>query len=64
MTTPKHFLLNHAISKNLRSRMLDWMVEVLWRMKTNEQTFFLSAYLLDRYIEKSVRLILKILHIN
>jgi len=42
-------LAKHKITENLRARMVDWMVEVLINFKSNDQTFFLSVNLLDRY---------------
>lgn len=39
----------------LRARMVDWMVECLTVFKKREETFFLSAYLLDYYLSKTDR---------
>ena len=50
-------LKNHSISSRLRSSMINWMVEVLGTFECNDQTFFLSIALMDRYyaVHKSVR---------
>jgi len=44
-------LLKHKISPALRARMIDWMIEVLTNFKCDNQTFFLSASLMDRYFK-------------
>ena len=35
----------------LRGRMIDWMIEVLTNFKCDDQTFFLSVSLMDRYFK-------------
>ena len=47
--TPKDFLENHTVSKKLRAKMIDWMIEVLCSYKCKNQTFFLAVNYLDRY---------------
>lgn len=44
-------LANHAITATLRARMIDWMIEVLTNFKCDDQTFFLSVNLMDRYLK-------------
>jgi len=34
--------------------MVDWMIEVLTNFKCDDQTFFLSASLLDRYFKNKI----------
>lgn len=41
----------HKVTPNLRARMIDWMIEVLTNFKCDDQTFFLSVSLLDRYFK-------------
>ena len=43
-TTPVNFLKNHTISKNLRAKMIDWMVEVLCSYKCKNQSFSSKVY--------------------
>ena len=50
---PPNFLKRHKISKELRMKMINWMIEVLTIYKCSEETFFLSVNLLDLYIFKS-----------
>ncbi len=45
------FLNKHDIDKNLRARMLDWMIEVISSYKFNAKTYFSSVYLMDRYFQ-------------
>ncbi len=46
---PGACLKNHAITPMLRSRMVNWMVEVLSTFECSDQTFFLAVSLLDNY---------------
>lgn len=41
----------HNITPTLRARMVDWMIEVLTNFKCDDQTFFLSVSLLDRFLK-------------
>lgn len=43
--------------------MVDWMVEVLTNFKCDDQTFFLSVSLLDRYFKNSPK-ILEVEHLH
>jgi hypothetical protein len=49
------FLETHAIPPNLRSKMVDWMVEVFVSYKCCEQTFFLSVKIMDEYFKKATK---------
>ena len=42
-------LKNHAITPVLRSKMINWMIEVLNTFECEDQTFFLSVLILDSY---------------
>jgi len=44
-------LKRHKVTPNLRARMIDWMIEVLTNFKCDDQSFFLSVSLLDRYFK-------------
>lgn len=46
------FLQNHDIDKQLRARMLDWMIEVTSSYKFHAKTYFSSVYLMDRYFKQ------------
>jgi len=43
-------LQNHQISSDVRSRMVDWMVEVFGKLSCNHQTLFLAVSIMDRYL--------------
>ena len=42
----------HEITPCLRAKMIDWMVEVLTNFKCNDQTYFMSVSLMDRYLKQ------------
>ena len=42
------------INEKMRSILIDWLVDVHLKFKLNEETFFLTVNLIDRYLEKSV----------
>ena len=44
-------LERHKVTPNLRARMVDWMIEVLTNFRCDDQTFFLSVSLMDRYFK-------------
>ncbi|CAG9311453.1 unnamed protein product [Blepharisma stoltei] len=45
-------LAKHSITAELRSRMIDWMIEVLAQYRTSGQTFFLAVKIMDKYFQK------------
>ena len=45
------FLITHDIDKGLRSRMLDWMIEVTSSYKFTPKTYFTGVHLMDRYFK-------------
>ena len=47
----KDCLIKHKITPALRSRMVDWMIEVLTNFKCDDQTFFLAVSILDRFFK-------------
>jgi hypothetical protein len=44
-----NFLDRHKVSAEYRSKMVDWMVEVLSTFKCSDQAFFKTIQLMDRY---------------
>lgn len=44
-------LANHGIEETFRSKMVDWMVEVITKFELDLKTFFLSVKLLDRFLQ-------------
>ncbi|CAM5999187.1 unnamed protein product [Sphagnum balticum] len=59
----KGFLSEHAITAGLRSKMVDWMIEVLSSYKMTEETFFRAVRLMDAFLAKAPRQELKDLHL-
>lgn len=45
------FLKNHSITPMLRSKMVDWMIEVLTSYKCSNQTFFITVNLIDSFLQ-------------
>lgn len=44
---------NHAITPERRSKMVDWMIEVLAQYQTSGQTFFLAVKIMDKFFQLS-----------
>jgi len=47
----KNFLINHKITERMRSKMIDWIIEVLILYNCDENTFFIAINLMDRYFK-------------
>jgi hypothetical protein len=47
----ENFLFNHKITERMRSRMVDWMIEVLSNYNCDQSTFFEAVNLMDRYFK-------------
>jgi hypothetical protein len=47
----KNFLYKHKINSEIRTKMVDWMIEVLAVYKSEAETFFLSVHLMDSFID-------------
>lgn len=43
-------LKNHNISPDIRTKMIDWMVEVLWSYTAEPSTFFLATHIMDLFL--------------
>ena len=50
---PCNFLSKHKISPVIRTRMIDWMLEVLSVFECQEESFFLSVNILDLFLYKT-----------
>jgi len=57
MNIPVDFLDRHKINTDIRTKMIDWMVEVLAVYNCSNETFFLSVFILDFFIFKSPEII-------
>lgn len=44
-------LANHAINPEMRTKMVDWMTEVLTKLKSSLKTFFLSVFIMEKYLK-------------
>ena len=45
----------HQISSEYRTKMIDWMSEVLTTFKASDQTFFLAVNIMDRFFKQTKR---------
>lgn len=45
------FLESHKISERMRTRMVDWMIEVLTNYKCDDNSFFMAINTMDRYFK-------------
>jgi hypothetical protein len=48
----ENYLENHKITERMRTRMVDWMIEVLSNYHCDESTYFESINLMDRYFKQ------------
>ena len=55
---PENLLSRHEIKSNIRTKMVDWMIEVLSVFENMDETLFLAVNIMDLYILKS-KIILK-----
>ena len=46
-------LKGHKITKEYRTKMTDWLIEVCTSFKCSQRTYFLSATILDKYLTAS-----------
>jgi len=51
-TCMPNLLINHNIESKIRTRMIDWMFEVLYAYNSEENTVFIAEYILDTFIHK------------
>ena len=50
---PPNFLEKHNISPYIRTKMIDWMIEVLSVFDSSDETFFLSVNVFDLFLYKA-----------
>ena len=55
---PENLLAKHKITSNIRTKMVDWMIEVLSVFENMDETLFLAINIMDLYLLKS-KIILK-----
>ena len=48
----ENYLNNHKITERMRTRMVDWMIEVLSNYHCDDSTYFESINLMDRYFKQ------------
>lgn len=50
---PADFMSRHAIKLSIRTKMVDWMLEVFHSLNSNEETIFCAVKIMDKFIWKS-----------
>lgn len=50
---PSDFMSRHSISSSIRTKMINWMLEVFNSFKSNEETIFCAVKIMDKFIWKS-----------
>ena len=58
-TLPEDFMTNHKISSYMRTKMVNWMLEVFYIFHSNEETFLAAVDIMDKFIFKYTKKILK-----
>ena len=53
---PETFLQNHKITSSVRTKMIDWMIEVCSIINYVDETFFLSVNILDIFLQKTKKI--------
>lgn len=54
---PHNFIFRQRINPEIRTKMIDWMIEVLFVYKSEIETLFLSVYIMDLFIYRSKNLV-------
>lgn len=52
-----NFMDKHKINPDVRTKMVDWMIEVLSVYRSENETFFLSVTIMDMFIQKSTKIL-------
>lgn len=50
---PHNYINKHKIESKVRTKMIDWMIEVLYSYSCNTPTIFLSIDIMDNYLHKT-----------
>ena len=53
---PETFLQNHKITSIVRTKMIDWMIEVCSVLDFMDETFFLSVNILDIFLQRTKKI--------
>lgn len=47
---PENFMQNHKISSFIRSKMVNWMLEIFYTFQSNEETFLAAVEIMDKFL--------------
>lgn len=47
---PDNFMQNHKISSFIRSKMVNWMLEIFYTFHSNEETFLAAVEIMDKFL--------------
>ena len=59
ISLPENFMKNHKISPYMRTKMVNWMLEIFDTFRSNEETFLAAVDIMDKFIFKYKKNILK-----
>ena len=54
---PANFLSSHQIKKDVHTKMIDWMIEVLTVYESTDETFFLAVKVFNFFLSKSTEVV-------
>ena len=54
---PSDFMAKHKINPKIRTKMVNWMLEVFHSFKSNEETIFCAIKIMDKFLWKSKEII-------
>ena len=49
---PENFMKKHKISSFIRGKMVNWMLEIFYHFRSNEETFLAAVEIMDKFIYK------------
>lgn len=49
-TLPENFMKKHKISSFIRGKMVNWMLEIFYTFRSNEETFLAAVEIMDKFI--------------
>ena len=51
---PNYFEYQIEINQTMRSILIDWLIDVHYKFKFNEETFYITIYIIDSYLSKRI----------
>jgi len=51
---PNYFDFQHYINYKMRAILIDWLVEIHYKLELKEETFYTAIYIMDAYLSKKI----------